>query len=206
MNINYVLKGKGIKISTLKKMLHNSYKHNNDDVQQNINGYELDKQLSGKRVQVYHNKDLNHTIISHRGTQGLNDWLTDAQLLFGNKNNNRLKQSNDISNKAHQKYKNSDFTQIGHSLGSELAKTSAKEGDELIKYNGATIPSDLFRNQNENEYDIRTSLDPISVLQPLKPFNKNDNNITIPSDNFNLIDQHSISKLDNVDENKYIGK
>ncbi len=117
----------------------------------------------------------------------------------------RIVKGLNISNKAHEKYKGSDITQIGHSLGSELAKKSGKKGDEIIKYNGVTIPSDLFRKQDDHEYNIRTSLDPISILQPLAPFNKDENNITIPSDNFNLLDQHTTDKLDGLDENHIIG-
>ncbi len=63
----------------------------------------------------------------------------------------------------------------------------------MIKYNGPVLPIDLMKKHKDNEYHIRTSLDPISILQPLSPFNKN--TITIPSDNINPLDQHKVDKL-----------
>ncbi len=196
MNINYEISGGKLKASTLKDMLKNSYK-DKKTMNKNIKDYELDNSLSGSRVQVYHNKNNNHTVIAHRGTKGLNDWYTNLQLSLGYKNNKRFQHSKDISDKAHQKYNDSTFTQIGHSLASEIAKKTANdnnEKDEVIKYNGPVLPIDLVRKHKDNEYDIRTSLDPISVLKPLSPFNKN--TITIPSDNINPLDQHRVDKLD----------
>jgi hypothetical protein len=121
-----------------------------------------------------------------------------CELSLGYKNNKRFQHSKEISDKAHKKYNDSTFTQIGHSLASEIAKKTVNdnhEKDEVIKYNNPPVlPIDLMKKHKDNEYHIRTSLDPISILQPLSPFNKN--TITIPSDNFNPLDQHRTDKLE----------
>jgi hypothetical protein len=62
-------------------------------------------QLSGERVQVYHNKENNKTIVSHRGTKDLNDVITDVKLaLFPNsyKNSKRYQHSKTIQEEAEQ--------------------------------------------------------------------------------------------------------
>ena len=205
MNISYNINGGKIKLAPLKDILHNSYKKKKD-MTDDIHGYVLDKQLSGTRVQVYHNKDKNHTVISHRGTNSLSDIMTDARLLIGDRSGNRYKHANDISDKAHQKYKGSKFSQIGHSLGADIASNTANKDDEVIRYNGPTTTHDLLKPQSSNEYNIHTSLDPISILQPLKPFKRTDNNITIPSDNYNPLDQHKVDKLSILDTEHTIGQ
>ena len=205
MKLLYEVTGGSLNVSVLKDMLHNSYKKKKEQ-KNDINGYVLDNDLSGERVKVYHNNNKNHTVVAHRGTNGMQDWITDARLLIGDKTNKRYQHAKDISNKAHEKYQGSKFTQIGHSLAGDIANESKQNNDEVIKYNAPTTPIDILKPQQNNEYRIRTSLDPISVLQPLSPFNKNKNNITIPSNNFNLYDQHKIKQLKHLDKDLMIGK
>lgn len=204
--IHCYLIGQGLKAKTLKNIIYNGY-HNNEN--KNIDGYELDKQLSGKRVQVYHNPNSSHTVVNHRGTQGLSDWITDANLaLFYNKSNKRFKHSKAITDKAKEKYSNSQFTHVGHSLGTELMHQANLNNntDELIKYNGVSHPYDILKKQKDNEYNVRTGIDPVSALDQLKPFQKSSNNTTIRSDTYNPISEHSSHNLDRLDPEQIIGK
>ena len=71
--------GKGIVGSVLKDFLNNSYSKNQA---QQLHGFKRDDALSGQRGQVYHNDATNQTYVINRGTSGLQDWITDAKLLF----------------------------------------------------------------------------------------------------------------------------
>lgn len=197
-----ILGGK-VSVNSLKKIIKNGYQ---EDKLNNINDYQLDNELSGERVQVYHNPKTNHTIVNHRGTKGVQDVITDMKLLFGNKSSKRFQHSKDVSDKAHEKYKNSEITQVGHSLGAQLAKEAkVKHNDETITYNGATTPLDLFNKQQDNEYNIRTYLDPISGIQELQPNTIPKNNITIPSASLNLLEEHRSEALNRLNQDRLIG-
>ena len=69
--------GKGLYANVLRDFLSNGYKKNQAKT---LDGYQRDDSLSGQRAQVYHNKDNNKTIVTHRGTQGFQDILTDLKL------------------------------------------------------------------------------------------------------------------------------
>ena len=173
---------------------------------ENIDGYQLDKELSGRRAQVYHNKDTNHTIINHRGTDGIHDMYTDVKLMLGMKNNDRFKHGKKVTDKAIGKYKNSDITITGHSLGHAIAKEANKKYDkELVTLNGAVIPTDLLSKQKDNEYHIRTKYDPVSILHTLNPMRNDKNNTTIKSDSLNLLNEHKTDTLDRVDPETEFG-
>ena len=84
--IHYKTIGGKINVTDLYSFMKNGYSKKKDD---NINGYKLDNELSGNRVQVYYNPTTNHTIVNHRGTQGINDYITDLRYgLFNYKNSN----------------------------------------------------------------------------------------------------------------------
>lgn len=187
--------GGKIEGNTLKKILENSYNKNPKNIN-NINGYIQDKKLSGERAQVYHNPETNHLVISHRGTNDLNDVITDAKLIFGYKNNNRFNHGKKITNDAINKYNTDNITIVGHSLGSQIARESNKNNYEMININPAILPSDLLKNNKDNEIIIKSKYDPISVLHE---FNKSDNTIYVNNKSLNPLKQHSIDEtLKNV--------
>lgn len=201
--IEYGVYGGKIKNKTLKGMIINGY---DDNKKETIDGYKIDKDLSGDRVQVYYNPSLNHAVINHRGTKGFKDIITDINMtLFNNKSSKRFEHSKDITNKAKEKYLEAQFSHIGHSLGAELAHQANKDNDEMIKYNGVVLPYDFFRKQNKKEHRIRTEIDPISLLQPLQPFNISSNNITIPSEAYNPLEEHRATTLERLDPEQEIG-
>jgi hypothetical protein len=134
MNCEYIIIGGRVKSNTAKQIIQNAYTKDPKAVD-NINGYNIDKELSGNRVQVLHNPTTNKVIINHRGTKGFQDIITDLRLLVGNKSSNRFKYSKNITDKAKEKYENSDITHIGHSLGHQLAKEANSNNDELIGIN-----------------------------------------------------------------------
>jgi len=201
--IDYFSIGGKIKVNTFKKVLQNGYKNDTS----NIDGYEIDKSLSGKRSQVYHNKEKNHTIINHRGTQGIHDLYTDVQLMFNNTNNKRFDHGKKITDEAIKKYNNSDITVTGHSLGHAIAQEANKKHDkELVTLNGAITPNDLIRRQKDNEFVVRSNYDPVSMLHNLRPMKNNDNTVNIKAKSWNPLTEHKTDVLDRLDQDEYIGK
>ncbi len=77
-----------MEVKTIGKLLSNSYKDNQARV---IDGFSRDDELSGKRAQVYKNDLTGQAYVVHRGTQGIQDVVTDVKLAFGDKSGKRFK-------------------------------------------------------------------------------------------------------------------
>ena len=90
LTIRKIQKGKGLEADKLNKVIENGYKKKNKQ-DSNIDGYILDKKLSGERAQVYYNPETNKTVINHRGTASMKDWGTDLGLSLGIKSGKRFK-------------------------------------------------------------------------------------------------------------------
>jgi hypothetical protein len=197
MEINYskITSGKGLKTKDFKALLTKSY----DSKISNHDDFIVDKSLSGKRVQVYHNPKNNQVVISHRGSQGIHDWINNIRVgLFNDKSSNRFKHADKIQKEAYNKYGlDKNYTTIGHSLGSNIAKTVSKNTDEVIGYNGYTTLYDKTKN---NQYDIRTNNDIASFL-----LKQNPNLKSFKSDTNDLINTHGINKLDKFND-EMVGK
>lgn len=184
----------GLKMNTMHKMLDNSYGKADD-----VNGYILDKSLSGKRSQVYHNSETNHLVVTHRGTKGIHDVKTDIKMMFGFKNGKRFKHGKKITDQAINKYKTDNTTIIGHSLGHSIAKEANKGHDkEMITLNGAVTPLDMFDKQKSNEHIIRSKYDPISALHTLNFYKKKQNTYTLDNNIINPLKSHSTDVLEDT--------
>jgi hypothetical protein len=202
-------KGGKLSVKDTQALLKKSY----DSKLGDINDYELDPSLSDKEVQVYKKKGTNEAVVVHRGTQGIKDWGTDLQLALGMdiKQGRRYKHSEDIQKKAEAKYGSQNVSTLGHSLGSKLASDVGENSKEIINLNKAVVPSDLL-NPNavkKNEYNIRTSLDPVSAFSKItglfKPSSEK-NTLTIPSQTINPLTEHSTGVLDRIDADTQIGR
>jgi len=191
--------GKGLYASVLRNFLSNSYKK---DQAKSLDGYTRDDSLSGQRAQVYHNNNTNQTIVTHRGTQGLQDWITDAKLLFFPSlymQSTRYKHAQEIQNQAEQKYGKENIITTGHSLGAKLASDLGGNSKEIITYNKPIIPKEVFNQTKKNETSIRTKLDPVSILGA-----PNSNIKQISTKTVNPIEAHNIKQLDKI-QNEFIG-
>jgi hypothetical protein len=199
---NTALQGGKISISSLKGLLNKSY----DKTPDNYLDYEVDKELSGQRVQVYKNKKTGEVVVSHRGTQGIHDIGTDLKyaLGFDLHNTERFKHAQDIQRKAEAKYGAKNITTIGHSLGSKLARDVGQNSKEVIELNPAYNIPDALKKKSDNTYSIRTKYDPVSFLVPL--FKKDKNTTTLESKTINPLAEHTVSVLDRADQDKEIGQ
>src|SRR5690606_16792553 len=156
-----------------------------------VGDYKVDRGLSNKWVNVFHNPQNNHTVVVHRGSSTLDDAWTDVKLFFGQTNNDRFKTSQRIQRAAEKKYGTSNMSVLGSSLGGYLAHTYGKNASEIITSGRPVTPGDVLkgRKQHDNEYNVRTTHDPVAVLQN---FNKNTGrDLVIPSRNkLNILDSH----------------
>jgi hypothetical protein len=194
--------GGKLSISNLQGLLKKSY-----EKPQNYMEYEVDKDLSDDKAQVYRNKKTGEVVVSHRGTQGLGDMALDLKYALGYDlhDSNRYKHAQDIQRKAEAKYGAENITTIGHSLGSKLARDVGQNSKEVIELNPAYNIPDAIKKKSDKTYSLRTQYDPVSFLLPL--FKRKDKNTTtIESKSLNPLAEHTVSVLDRTDQEKEIGK
>lgn len=196
--IEFKCVGGKINAKTLHSLIKNGYNDKPKDVD-NIDGYVLDKSLSGTRAQVYHNPKTNHLVVNHRGTKGLHDVMTDIGLMFGHKNNKRFQHGKKVTDQALRKYDTNNVSVVGHSLGSQVAKESNKgHGKEIISVNGAVTPYDLLTKQKNNETHIRSNMDVVSAFHTLNPFSSKSRTIDIKAKSYSPLVEHSSDILDRL--------
>lgn len=143
-----------------------SYK-GKDERKDNVAGYTYDKDLSTKKTLVYNNgKD---TRVVHRGTdpKNIGDLASDALLSFGLLNkytSKRIRNAEDVTKKAKEKYNTNTVSHTGHSLGGTVGATIQKKDEKGEYYNPGTTPLSLLSTKkNKNTTNYTTGVDPISV-------------------------------------------
>lgn len=190
--------GGKINNKTLHKMIKNGYADDPRETE-NVDGYILDKSLSGTRAQVYYNPETKHLAINHRGTKGAHDVMTDIGLMFGHKSGKRFEHGKKITDDDLKKYNTDNVTLSGHSLGAKVAKEANRgHGKETIAVNPAFLPEDMLEKQKDNETIIRSSLDPISVLHSWTPFSNEARTIDIVPTSYNPFTEHSSDVLERL--------
>jgi hypothetical protein len=199
------LKGGFIGYSDLNSVIDETY---NQTPAENINGYQIDPTISNDYGKVYHNKNTNHTIISHRGTSGASDWLNNGAYALGQyEKTNRYKTGKAIQDQAELKYGSQNTSTVGHSQGAILARKLGAKSKEIINVN----PAYLGERPLQNEYTVRSSGDLVSRLyQPvalarriLYPNYSKKRDITIKSNRYfnpvnKILKEHSADILKRV--------
>jgi hypothetical protein len=144
----------------LKQFIDNSYRN----VQKpRISGYVRDNNLSGRRVQVYHNPDTGSTNVVHRGTQGWKDVATDAAVAVGRlTGRKRYKHAKKVQAQAEAKY--GDVHTIGHSLGGLVAEKVGRKGKVSTLNKAVGVLELNKRIKNKHQTDIRSTGDVVSAL------------------------------------------
>lgn len=179
----------------LHDVLHESYKPAKDASLEKY-GYLLDPELSNVEEKVFYNPSNSDLLITYRGSQNLlNDWL-DTNVKIGQgklKESDRYKRSEDVYNKAKQKYNKDTVKLVGHSMGGGLASSIGSNNDLIYTYNKA--PS--LTKKNEKHY--RTKGDTVSLLNK---YDKNTINLSNNKIIKNSFTSHSLDNLKN--QNIYI--
>jgi hypothetical protein len=194
------LKGLGLPTADINKLLEKSYEKKPSD----YGDYKVDNGLSGQRVQVYHNDKTGKAIIVHRGTDSIQDWGTNIAMNFGYRGD-RFKHARKIQREAERKYGNQNVITLGHSQGGRWAEKLGRDTSEVITLNKPTLPIDLIKGDvvPENQTDIRTESDPVSILRPLQ---KGKETEKIKSNWFsNPLIEHSVNVLERINPMKMIG-
>ena len=186
------ISGGSINSNHLKDLLQSIYSKKVD-----IGDYKVDKKLSGLRAKVYSNKTTGKNVIAIRGTKGIHDLITDGHLLVGDKNTKRFKHAQKVYDRVVSKYGKDNLILAGHSLSGAIVEEIGDDSDEKYTLNKAVVPTDILKRKKvpKNQTDIRTSNDVVSIL---RPFQKGKKEITIPSDTFNLLDEHKTNKLEKL--------
>jgi hypothetical protein len=204
-NTNYksLLFGGKLSVKNLKALLSASY---DEKPPERINDFILDSKLSTKHVKVYHNPVNQQTVIAHRGTKEWYDWFNNAVYgAFGKtgyKLTARFKESQRVHNATIAKYGVKNLSTIGHSQGGIASEILGQQGKEVITLNKATRP--LSNIKGEKQYDISTTLDPVSKLNPFQGKSKKD--ISIKSKSSNPIKEHLLPVLEGLDDDLDIGE
>lgn len=198
-------KGGALKASQIKTAIDLSYQgKNKSDAPK---GYEIDKELSDGRVKVYKDVNSPQTLVVHRGSSGLRDWLDNVRYgLSGEmKTTETFKKHSKKHQRALDKYGAENVIAIGHSRAGKYVEELNKDKPvkEVITYNKASGPSDLFRKNPKNQTDIRTDVDLVSALAPLQ--SHENKVVTIPSTSWNPLTAHSTEPLAKLGE-KLLGK
>jgi hypothetical protein len=186
-----------LKASTLKDVLQSSYKKNSEI--EAPAGYTLDRSLSNNQAKVFKSDTSNDVIIAHRGSANKNDWLDNySYARYGNvKKTDTYRAAKKVQNQAIRKYGADNIISVGHSRAGlyvqELNERPQTKVKSAITFNKAAGVSDLFRTNPENQTDIRTDKDIVSILSPFQKHKKD--TITIEHDGFNPISAHSTDDL-----------
>ena len=188
------MKGGEIRADYLKLFFSAAYKPVDK-----IGDYILDKDLSTDIAVVYYDKKKDHAVVSIRGTDGLRDHLNNAIFAVGGviayKLTKRFKDAKKVYDAAVAKYGERKISLLGYSQGSIASVELGKGAFEIINLNPASKPFYNTSNDN-NEYIVKGSTDPISNLNPLK---KNDTKtIVIKTDDLGLKESHNVKILDRI--------
>ena len=192
--------GEALPVGELKQFLNQSYQ----PTLKNLGNYNVDRTLSGQRVQVYHNPDTNKAVVVHRGSYSIQDWRTNVLALFGYKGK-RYNHSKTIQDKAEAKYGKENITTLGHSLGARLAEQLGRDTSEVITLNKPTYPNDILKSDKvpDNQTDVKSSSDPVSILRGKQ---KGNNPIVIPSKIIaNPVTEHSVNVLERLPDELMVG-
>ncbi|CAL6338624.1 unnamed protein product [Bathycoccus prasinos] len=139
-----------------KNLKNPKYSHVND-----LNGFELDKELSTLDDVVLHNKLTGETVISFRGTTSniketkafLKDWEVNSKIMFNPKsaeNTRRMKNAFSNTENVISKYGKDNLKVVGHSQGGYVSSSVAQKLDlEGHHYNPAISVRQINQNKKE---------------------------------------------------------
>lgn len=204
------LKGSSLQVKTLKRLIDNSYqrKDKNGKLKQkeyNIDGYNLDNNLTNDTSAVYYNKDKNHVVHSVRGTNGtLKDWSNNAIYMASPelyKKTDRYLNAKEIQKKIDDKYTTAKKTMTTHSQSGIIGRHLgvANPNMEVISLNPATFNKDN-NIDNPNEYTVKSTKDLVSLYHKNKA-----RDTIIKGESLDQYKEHDIGLLDRLNPNMLIG-
>jgi hypothetical protein len=190
------ISGGALKAAELKALLKASYSGENK-----VGDFVLDKRLSTQTSKVYYNPSTQQTVVAHKGTQGLTDWMNNLAYAVGGRwlyeKTDRFKEAEKVQREAEEAYGTENLSTIGHSQGALQSEILGQKGKEVITLNKPTNP--LFdKSASSKQTDIRTERDLVSIFT--------DPDITIESESWNPLTEHSTDVLDRLNPERMIGE
>ena len=195
-----VIEGEGLSVKDLNALLNDTYSKGG-----NVNDYVIDNSISSKTSKVYVNPKTGSVVVGHRGTEGLFDWGNNLVYAFGGKTayelTPRFKEAKAVQLRAEKKYGAKNISTIGHSQGGLQAEMLGKNSKEIITLNKATRP--FSGATATNQYDVRSSRDIVSALNPFG--SKDSRAIEIKGETLNPLEEHNVDVLKRLDDEQQIG-
>lgn len=183
---NEKYRGGAIDQKELKQFVDAGYKKKKEV--KNIDGYELDNELSTRRDKVYVNKKTGKVVHSISGTDNLMDWSNNLLIPLGlHSKSNRYKNAEETQKKANEKYGKQNVSVVSHSQSGNIANTLDKRnlvGDENITLNPAIIGK-------TNAKVVKSYFDPVSYFTKTK---KSD--VVLKPSSINPLTEHSTKILE----------
>ena len=193
--------GKAVSIKDLKTALDKSYSAKS--VKEGFVDFQVDPSLTTRETQTYVNPNTNQVLVVHRGTASMSDVFTDLAYSSTGYKAKRFKEAEKIQKQAEAKYGAKNVSTLGHSLGSLISADVGSNSKEIINYNK---PMTLWNRKRDNEYQISTKNDPFSWFhKPKKKDTLLNKHVEIDSKTIDPVKEHSIKKLDELDENMMVG-
>lgn len=161
-------------------------------------GYKYDPESSTMERKVFTDKEGNPHF-AFRGSVRANDWLGNAIIGLTGKPDPKMKQEfSETENILKNKYAGKTPTFYGHSRSGMTSEyLGDKFGGKTYTFNKATSPADIFKKVREDQTDIRTTKDIVSLPSI---FQTGGTKGQIQSEKKQgIIESHAVKNLDNVE-------
>jgi hypothetical protein len=198
--LEYKKTGGSLPVKTIYKSISNGYTY--PKIEDLDDGFIFSKNGSDKEIQLYINEKEKKIIINFIGTYTMFDWSNNYYYVLGKyKETKRFKRARDAFIKITDDYQNYKVILVGHSQSAVITNILNQEFPnkiyEVINLNGAN----LGETERDNEYNIRSKMDLVSLLH--KPTKRD---IIIDNKTNNILTEHKPDVLKRLEQNKQIGR
>jgi len=164
----------------------------------NVEGYELDRELSTKNNKVYRGAD-GKVVVANAGTSSIADWWNNKNILFGNYDKTaRYKEVEDVQKKAIEKYGLHNITNVAHSQSGEAVRLLSKKG---LTQDAIAVNPAIIGKPTEGVNVIRSSGDWVSAFTPTQG-----SDTVIKASTFNPLVEHSSEIINQGHVDRMFGK
>ena len=198
--LEYKKSGGSLPVKIIYQSIKNGYSYPNID---NLDdGFVFSKYGSDKEIQLYVNEKEKRIIINFIGTYKAIDWTNNFSYVMGRyKNTKRFKHARDAFIKITDDYQNYKVILVGHSQSAVITNLLNQEFPnkiyEVINLNGAN----LGETERDNEYNIRSKMDLVSLLH--KPSKRD---VIIENKTNNILTEHKPDILKRLVQDRKIGR
>jgi hypothetical protein len=192
-------KGGSLPVHNIYKSIMNGYTYPKIE---DLDDFVFSKNGSDKEIQLYVNEKEKRIIINFIGTYTLFDWSNNYSYVMGKyKKTKRFKRARDAFLKITDDYKDYKVILVGHSQSAVITNLLNKEFPHKIYEVISLNPASLGENERDNEYNIRSRIDLVSLLH--KPSKRD---VIIENKTNNIITEHKPDILKRLNQDREIGR